>query len=85
MPEPISFPGTIRAVGETFTAYTLRAGRHEAERRGILPDDIDAAMRHDRRLATYMLGQLGSHEPHDQRAGEFGLRRLINSMEDDAA
>ena len=85
MPEPIPFPGTVRAIGETFSVWTLRAGREEAERRGIVPADIDAATRYDRRLATYMLGQLGSHEQQAKRVGEIGLRRFIGSMEDDAA
>ena len=85
MPDAIPFPGAIRAIGETFSVWTLRAGREEAERRGIAAADIDAVTRYDRRLATYMLGQLGSPEHHAQRAGETGLRRLIGSMEHDAA
>ncbi|MDP4026327.1 hypothetical protein Q8W71_27260 [Methylobacterium sp. NEAU 140] len=81
MPEPIPFPGTVRAIGETFPAPMIRVGREEAERRGITPAAIDAVTRHDRRLATYMLGQLGSQDPDHRRSGEFGLRRLIGSME----
>ncbi|MCJ2020513.1 hypothetical protein MKK84_24300 [Methylobacterium sp. E-065] len=85
MPEPIPFPGAVRAIGETFPAHVIRAGRGVAEHRGILADDIDAVTLHDRRFATYMLGQLGSRDPDHQRVGEVGLRRLITSMQDDAA
>ena len=85
MAETIPFPGAVRAIGETFPAHTIRAGRGVAEHRGILGADIDAVTLHDRRFATYMLGQLGSRDPDHQRAGEVGLRRLIASMQDDAA
>ena len=81
---PDPFPGAIRAIGETFLASNIHAGRAEADRRGILAADIDAVTQHDRRLATYMLGQRGSGDTRDQRAGEFGLRRLIGSMRGDA-
>lgn len=85
MAEPIPFPGGVRAIGETFPAHVLRAGRAVAEHRGILAADIDAVTLHDRRFATYMLGQLGSRDHDHQRAGEVGLRRLITSMQDGAA
>ncbi|QEE37614.1 MULTISPECIES: hypothetical protein [unclassified Methylobacterium] len=85
MAETIPFPGAVRAIGETFAAQVIRAGRSEAEHRGILATDVDAVTLHDRRFATYMLGQLGSRDPDHQRAGEFGLRRLIATMQDDAA
>ncbi|WP_267427203.1 hypothetical protein [Methylobacterium sp. GC_Met_2] len=85
MPEPTPFPGTIRAIGEIFPAHVVRAGRGVAEHLGILAADIDAVTLHDRRFATYMLGQLGSRDPDHQRAGEVGLRRLIATMQDDAA
>ena len=85
MAEPIPFPRAVRAIGETFPAHVIRAGRAVAERRGIATDDIDAVTLHDRQFATYMLGHLGSRDPSDQRAGEFGLRRLIASMRDAAA
>lgn len=85
MADPIPFTGAVRAIGETFPAHVLRAGRAVAEHRGIFSDDIDAVTLHDRRFATYMLGQLGSWDLDHQRAGEVGLRRLIASMQDDAA
>jgi hypothetical protein len=85
MAEPTPFPGAVHAIGETFPAHTIRAGRSVAEHWGILADDIDAVTLHDRRFATYMLGQLGSRDPDHQRAGEVGLRRLIATMQDDAA
>lgn len=78
--EPIPFSGAVRAIGETFPAHVIRAGRDVAEHRGILAADIDAVTLHDRRFATYMLGKLGSRNPDHQRAGEVGLRRLIASM-----
>ena len=80
MSEPIPFPGAVHAIGETFRAWTIRAGREEAERRGIVSADIDAVTEHDRRFAIYMLGQLGSRDLDHQRCGEVGLRRLIGSM-----
>ncbi|MCJ2023940.1 hypothetical protein [Methylobacterium sp. J-067] len=85
MPDPIPFPGAVRAIGETFPAHVIRAGRVEAERRGILPADLDDVTRYDRRFATYMLGLLGSRAPGHRLLGEHGLRRLIGSMQDDAA
>ena len=81
MPETIPFPGAVTAVGETFPAEAIRAGRTEAARRGIAGDQVDAVTAHDRRFALYLLGNLGSQDPYHQRCGEVGLRRLLDSIE----
>jgi len=77
----IPFPGTTRALGETFTAEALRTGINLAGCLGFESAQIDALFAYDRQFAIWALGLLGAADK--RRYGEVGLRRLIKSMERD--
>ena len=79
----IPFPGTTRALEETFTAEDLRAGIELAGCFGFKRAQIDALFAYDRQFAIWTLGLLGSADTFKRRSGEIGLRRLIKSMERD--
>lgn len=84
MSNVIPFPKPMSVAGVAVQGSAVRAGVRQAGRLGFTFDQIAAVAAYDRRMSAYLIGLLGSLDAEDQRAGEFGLRRLLASMENAA-